>query len=279
MNFALSNQKSFCMRKTVLAITTVLMVIAACTIASVFNQAGAQTAKKVKKMEKRILFVLTSHDQKGNTGQPTGYYLAEVSHPWEVLYSAGYEIDFVSPKGGKAPVDGFNLEDPINKKFWENTQYRSKVENTLKPEEVDASKYAAIFYAGGHGTMWDFPENQAIAEIARKIYEANGIISAVCHGPAGLINIKLSNGKYLVDGKRINAFTNEEEVAVQLDEVVPFLLESKLIERGAIFEKSGLWQKHVASDQRVVTGQNPASAHGVGEAVLRELQKLEKKEK
>lgn len=105
-------------------------------------------------------------------------------------------------------------------------------------------------------------------------YEKNGVVSAVCHGPAGLVNIKLSNGKYLVDGKKINAFTNEEEAAVKLDEVVPFRLESKLIERGAKFEKCGLWQTHVTVDERVVTGQNPQSAHAVGEAVLEELKKL-----
>lgn len=259
------------MKKTMSKITTGFLVIAICTMGSVFGQAVAQSKKQVAKMEKRILFVVTSHDKKGSTGQPTGYYLAEVAHPWDVLHSAGYEIDFVSPKGGKAPVDGFNLEDPINKKFWDNQTYRQKVENTMKPSEVDPSKYVAILYAGGHGTMWDFPDNQEIAEIARQIYEANGVVSAVCHGPAGLVNIKLSNGKYLVDGKKINAFTNEEEVAVKLDNVVPFLLESKLMERGAVFEKSGLWQKHVTVDQRVVTGQNPASAQAVGEAILQLL--------
>lgn len=226
---------------------------------------------KTKAM-KKILFVVTSHDKKGNTGESTGFYLSEVSHPWDVLVSAGYEIDFVSPKGGKAPVDGFNLEDPTNKKFWENTAYRNKIENTMKPSEVDTTKYEAIFYAGGHGTMWDLPENTEIAEIARKIYESNGLVSAVCHGPSGLLNIKLSNGKYLVDGKKINAFTNEEENAVKLENVVPFLLETKLIERGAKFEKSGLWQEHVTVDQRVITGQNPQSAHAVGVAMLNILQ-------
>lgn len=256
-----------------LTIATGLMVIAACTIISI-NQATAQTQKTVKKMEKRVLFVVTSHDKKGSTGQPTGYYLAEVAHPWHVLHTAGYDIDFVSPKGGKAPVDGFNLEDPINKMFWDNKIYRAKIENTMKPSEVDVTKYSAIFYAGGHGTMWDFADNTELAEIARKIYEANGIVSAVCHGPAGLINIKLSNGKYLVDGKKINAFTNEEETAVKLENVVPFLLETKLKDRGAVFEKSGLWQKHVTVDSRVVTGQNPASAQGVGEVTLAELEKV-----
>src|SRR5690606_20733211 len=130
----------------------------------------------------------------------------------------------------------------------------------------------AIHYAGGHGTMWDFPDNKELAAIAARIYENNGIVSAVCHGPAGLVNVQLSNGKYLIEGKKINAFTNEEETAVKLDKVVPFLLETKLIERGAKFEKSGLWQPHVVIDQRLVTGQNPQSAKEVGMAVLKLLQ-------
>ncbi|RAW03511.1 type 1 glutamine amidotransferase domain-containing protein [Pseudochryseolinea flava] len=219
-------------------------------------------------MKKKILFVVTSHDKKGSTGEPTGYYLGEVSHPWEVLHNAGYEIDFVSPQGGKAPVDGFNLDDSVNNKFWNDKTHRHKVENTLKPSQVNPKEYVAIFYAGGHGAMWDFAENVTLAEIAKIIYESNGVVGAVCHGPAGLVNIKLSNGKYLVEGKKINAFTNEEEIAVGLEKVVPFALETKLIERGAKFEKSGLWQNHVATDSRIVTGQNPQSAKSVGEAML-----------
>lgn len=135
---------------------------------------------------------------------------------------AGYTVDFVSPKGGKAPVDGFNLSDPINKAFWESDD-RRKVEHTYTPEQVNPADYAAIHYAGGHGTMWDFADNTALAAIAAGIYENGGIVSAVCHGPAGLVNIKLSDGRYLVDGKRVNAFTNEEENAVKLETVVPFL--------------------------------------------------------
>lgn len=235
---------------------------------------GHLTKAQTSTMKKKILFVVTSHDKKGATGEPTGYYLSEVSHPWEVLHNAGYEIDFVSPKGGKAPVDGFDLSDPINKKFWEDEKYRNRIENTLKPSEVKTEEYVAIHYAGGHGAMWDFAGNEALAVIATKIYENNGIVSAVCHGPAGLVNIRLSNGKYLVDGKKVNAFTNEEEAGVKLENVVPFLLEDKLIERGAKFEKSGLWQTHVTVDERLVTGQNPQSAKEVGEAVLTELKKL-----
>lgn len=270
-NFVSSIKKK--MKKLAKTITTGLMVIAGCTILSVSNNATAQI-KNQDKMEKKILFVVTSHDKKGGTGQPTGYYLSEVSHPWEVLHEAGYEIDFVSPKGGKAPVDGFNLDDATNKRFWENTRYRVKIEDTMKPSEVNPEGYVAILFAGGHGTMWDFADNVELATIAQKIYENNGVVSAVCHGPAGLINIKLNNGKFLVAGKKINAFSNEEEIAVGLEKVVPFMLETALIERGAIFEKSGLWQPHVVADQRVVTGQNPQSARGVGEATLAELEKL-----
>ncbi len=229
--------------------------------------------KKSNHMKNKILFVITSHDKKGNTGESTGYYLGEVSHPWEVLHKAGYEIDFVSPKGGTPPVDGFDLKDPVNKEFWENKEYKNKIDNSLQPSQVDPAQYAAIFYAGGHGAMWDFADNTQLAGIASKIYENGGIVAGVCHGPAGLVNIKLNNGKYLVDGKKINAFTNEEETEVKLTHVVPFLLEDQLKARGAKFEKSGLWQTHVVTDQRVITGQNPQSAKGVGEAILEELKK------
>lgn len=231
------------------------------------------TKKKMDdKAKKKILFVLTSHSKLGETGKETGYYLSEVSHPWHVLHNAGYEIDFVSPKGGEPPVDGFDLKDPINNSFWKNEVYQTKLKNTKKPNEVDFNEYAAIHYAGGHGTMWDLPNNKKIAKIAAKIYENNGVVSAVCHGPAGIVNIKLNNGKFLVDGKRVNSFTNEEEKAVKLENKVPFLLESKLKERGAKFEKSELWQEHVTVDGRLITGQNPASATAIGNAILQQLQ-------
>lgn len=250
-----------------------ILVIVLISFVSAMPFGAAAQTKKAKNMEKKILFVVTSHDKKGSTGEPTGFYLGEAAHPWEVLHDAGYVIDFVSPKGGKAPVDGFDLTDPVNKKFWENAEYHKKIENTLKPSDVKPGDYAAIYYAGGHGAMWDFADNTALQQIAAAIYEKGGIVGAVCHGPAGLVNIKLSNGKYLVDGKKINAFTNEEEEAVGLTKVVPFLLEDGLIKHGAKFEKSGLWQVHVTVDNRVVTGQNPQSAKGVGEAILTELKK------
>lgn len=227
--------------------------------------------QKTKPMKKKILFVVTSHDTKGSTGEKTGYYLAEVSHAWKVLTDAGYEIDFVSPKGGNPPVDGFDLTDKENKAFWENKYYHNKISNSLKPADVNPKEYVAIYYAGGHGAMWDLPDNTEIAAIAAKIYEQNGIVAAVCHGPAGLVNIKLSNGAYLIAGKKVNGFTNEEEELVKLTKVVPFLLEDQMKNRGGIFEKSAAWQTHVAIDQRVITGQNPQSAKAVGEAVAKAL--------
>ena len=228
-------------------------------------------------MKKKILFVVTSHGIKGYTGKPTGYYLSEVSHPWKVFRKAGFEIDFVSPKGGNPPVDGFDLNDPVNKDFWEDKVYRKKIENTMKPEHIRPEDYMAIYYAGGHGTMWDFPDNEKLAEIARRIYENGGVVGAVCHGPSGFVNLKLSDGNYLVHGKHVNSYTNEEEIASGLERAVPFLLETKLIQRGAKYEKSGPKQPHVARDERLVTGQNPASAKKVGEAMVEDLQKVEQK--
>jgi len=227
---------------------------------------------------KKILFVLSSqgtYTSEDGQIKETGYFLPELTHAWDVLEKANYEIDFVSPKGGKAPVYGIDLEDPINKRFLENSTYKAKVENTFSPKQVTSKDYQAIYYVGGHGTMWDFPENIYLATLAAQIYENQGVIGGVCHGPAGLINIKLSNGEYLVKGKKINAFTNEEEQLVKMDKIVPFSLEDELINKGAIFEKSAPWEKHIASDQRVVTGQNPASAQGVGEEILHILQKLQ----
>lgn len=224
-------------------------------------------------MKKKILFVVTSHNQLGDTGKPTGYYLAEVTHPWAILRDAGYVIDFVSPKGGNAPAEAVDMEDAINKCFWEDSAYLSKIQNTLKPSEVNPDEYVAIFYAGGHGVMWDFADNPELANIAAKIYEQGGIVSAVCHGPAALLNIKLSSGEYLIQGKKINSFTNKEEIAVGTENTVPFMLETALRERGAAFEGAGLWESHTTVDQRIITGQNPQSAKNVGRAILNELSK------
>ncbi|OJT37299.1 type 1 glutamine amidotransferase domain-containing protein [Serratia plymuthica] len=223
-------------------------------------------------MTKRILFVLTSHDRKGPTeaadAAPSGFYLSEVTHPHKVFTEAGFSVDFVSPKGGKTHVDGLELGDAINAAFWHDPERRVATENTLAPSEVDPDAYAAIFYAGGHVTMWDFPDSTELAAIAARIYERGGVVSAVCHGPAGLVNLKLANGSYLVAGKEVSAFTNEEERAVGLYDTVPFLLADVLAERGAKHLPGANFQAQVVVSERLVTGQNPASAKGVAAAVL-----------
>lgn len=195
-------------------------------------------------MKKKILFVVTSHDRLGNTNNPTGYYLSEVSHPWSVLISAGYEIDFVSPKGGKAPAEAVDLTDEINKAFWENSVYRFKIEHTLNPQEVNPVEYIAVFYAGGHGVMWDYPNNQDLGRIAQTIYENGGVVSAVCHAPAALLNVKLSNGELLIKGRKINSFTNEEEKFLNTDSIVPFMLETEL-KKEVVFLKNPVCGSHM----------------------------------
>lgn len=223
-------------------------------------------------MSQKILIVLTSHDQLGNTGKETGFYLPEVSHPVDVFDRAGLVVEYVSPKGGKAPMIGIDLTDPLNAAFLDHAEKMAQVENTLHPTQVNPSEYAAIFYAGGHGTMWDFPDNEDLARIAASIYEQGGIVGAVCHGPAGLINIH-DGRSYLVAGKVVSCFTNAEEMAVGLADVVPFLLEDKLTERGATVEKAANFEAKVIVSDRLVTGQNPASAKGVAEQIVALLAK------
>lgn len=219
----------------------------------------------------KILFVLTSHDQKGDTGKPTGFYLGEATHPYEVVTKAGYAVEFVSPKGGKAPVDGFDLKDPVNNKLWNDETFRKGIEHTMKPDQVRAQDYAAVLYVGGHGTMWDFPDQAQIASLAAAVYDRGGVVAAVCHGPAGLLNVCLANGDYLVKGKNVAAFTNEEEAAVKLEKVVPFLLADELEKRGANHQAAPNFEKKVVVSERLVTGQNPASATGVGEEIVKLL--------
>jgi putative intracellular protease/amidase len=148
----------------------------------------------------------------------------------------------------------------------------AKLERSAVPAAVDPSAYRAVFYAGGHGTMWDLPDDAGLARIATAIFEAGGVVSAVCHGPVGLVNVKLSDGSYLIAGKEVAAFTNDEERAMKLAEVVPFLLVDKLVERGARHRAAADWKPLTVVDGRLVTGQNPASAVGVAEAVVKLLQ-------
>lgn len=219
---------------------------------------------------KPVLFVLTSHGTKGSTGAATGYYLGEVTHPLAELQESGLAVEFASIQGGEPPVDGLDLNDAINARFWQDAGFRHQVAHTQRLADVDPSKYSAIFFAGGHGAMWDFPQSAAVLRVTRSIYEAGGVVGAVCHGPAALVNVTLSDGTPLVAGKRMAAFTDSEEHAVQLEKVVPFLLARTLVEKGALHQPAPDWNPQVVVDGRLVTGQNPQSASGVG-AAMRDL--------
>ncbi|MDI3288752.1 type 1 glutamine amidotransferase domain-containing protein [Polyangium sp. 15x6] len=261
-------------RRVVLLALLAAAGLTACGGAPSPHLSDVSTSKsKEKAMTKRVLIATTSHDKKGDTGESTGAYLPEVAHPYAVFKEAGYTIDFASVKGGQVPLDGVDRKDPVQAAFLDDAQVVARLHASAPAEKVDPAAYDAIFFAGGHGTMWDFPDNAAFASVAAKIYERGGVVAAVCHGPAALVNVRLSTGEYLVAGKQVSAFTNEEERAVKLEKVVPFLLEDKLVERGARFVPAPNWQKQVVVSERLVTGQNPASAAGVAEATVKLLEK------
>lgn len=219
---------------------------------------------------KPVLIVMTSHGTKGESGDPTGFFLSEVTHPLAVFDAADIPVAFASIQGGEPPIDGFDLDDETNRRYWNNPMFRAAIRSTQKLADVDPADYSAIFFAGGHGAMWDLPGNAAVNDITRAIYEVGGVVGAVCHGPAALVDVTLSDGRHLVDGRRVSAFTDSEERAVGLENVVPFLLASRLVERGANHQPADDWTPQVVTDERLITGQNPQSATGVGEA-LRDL--------
>lgn len=211
----------------------------------------------------RVLIALTSHSQLGDTGRSTGFYASEAAEPWSVFTKAGFDVDLVSVAGGKPPVDGVDETDADQQQFFAEAD----LENTPTAAELNPADYDAIFYAGGHGAMWDFPGDKALASLAVGIYEKGGVVAAVCHGPAGLIDLRLTDGSYLVDGKNVAGFTNAEENAVGLTEVVPYLLADALTAHGAIHHPAADFTDQVITDGRLVTGQNPASARSTAVAV------------
>lgn len=227
-------------------------------------------------MNKNALIVVTNHNKLGNTDEKTGWFLAEVSHVYWPLINAGFTVDFASPKGGEAPVEekSMKLDDPENKSFVEKLNVKTGIA-TIAMKNIDPSKYGVIYFAGGHGTMWDFPDNADIERVTSLIYENGGVVSAVCHGPSALTSIKLSDGKYLINDKTINSFTDSEEREVGKDKIVPFLLESRLRDRGGKFEAGKNWENKVVVDGRLVTGQNPQSASSLGQAIVRTFSQLE----
>ncbi|GAB1515571.1 type 1 glutamine amidotransferase domain-containing protein [Actinophytocola sp. KF-1] len=215
---------------------------------------------------KAILLALTSHDDLGGL-RKTGFYVPEAAHPWRVFRDAGFAVDLVSVNGGRPPMDGFDADDGTQRDFVKLPE----LGNTRRAAEVDAVGYDAILYVGGHGTMWDFPDDEGLARLGRDIYEAGGVVAAVCHGPSALLNLTLTDGTYLVEGKEVSAFTNTEEEAVGLAGVVPFLLQSALEDRGAKHVGAPDFEPQVSVSDRLVTGQNPASATKVAEEVVRLL--------
>lgn len=213
----------------------------------------------------RALIALTSHSELGDTGRKTGYYVGEAAEPWEVFRAAGYDVDLVSVAGGEPPVDGRDTDDRTQNDFLAT----AGVTDTPKAATVDPDGYDVIVFAGGHGTMWDFPDDPDLARIARGVYERGGVVAAVCHGPSALVNLTLSDGSRLIAGKRVAGFTNDEEAAVGLTDEVPFLLADKLTEAGAQHVPAPNFTEHVVVDGRLVTGQNPQSARALAEAVVK----------
>jgi putative intracellular protease/amidase len=223
----------------------------------------------------KVLIVVTNHSELGDSGKKTGYYLPEVTHPYFKFVEAGHEVDFASPLGGKAPMDekSRDLSDSYNKKFLDNPNLIGQLDKTIALSKIKPKDYQAIVFAGGHGTMWDFRSSKVIKNLTREIYEKGGIVAAVCHGPAALLDVALSNGQYLLKNRKVTGFTNEEEEIVKLTKTMPFLLETKMREQGATFLKADPWQEKVVTDQRVVTGQNPASASKLALEVIKLIKK------
>ncbi|WP_258545286.1 type 1 glutamine amidotransferase domain-containing protein [Micromonospora provocatoris] len=213
----------------------------------------------------RALIALTSHSELGRTGRSTGYYVGEAAEPWEVFRAAGYDVDLASVAGGEPPVDGRDENDTTQNDFLAT----AGVTDTPKAADVDPERYDVILFAGGHGTMWDFPDDPDLARIARSVHERGGVVAAVCHGPSALVNLTLSDGSRLIAGKRVAGFTNSEEAAVGLTDEVPFLLADKLTEAGAQHVPAPDFTEHVVVDGRLVTGQNPQSARAVADAVVK----------
>jgi putative intracellular protease/amidase len=225
-------------------------------------------------MAKKILVVLTGTAKYPNLYRATGVWLGEAVHFVEKVEKAGFEVDYVSPEGGYTPIDPHSLSQaqPIDWDWYQDKPFMSRLGATRKPSEVRAEDYAAIYFVGGHGVIWDFPDNEELQALSRKIYEDGGIVSSVCHGAAALLNIKLSDGTLLVKGRQVTGFSNEEEKLAELDQFVPYLTEDELTKRGATYRKADRpWATYAIEDGRLVTGQNPASGGAVADLVIRQL--------
>ena len=225
----------------------------------------------------KILFVLTSHDQLGNTGEKTGFWIEEFAAPYYYLVDKGVDVILASPKGGQPPIDPTSAK-PENQteatiRFKADVELQEKLSKTHVLAEVSSDDYDAVFYPGGHGPLWDLAESADSAKLIESFYQSNKPVSFVCHAPAALKNVKNTDGEPLVKGKNVTGFTNTEEALVQLTDVVPFLVEDMLKENGGIYSKKGDFEEYAIEDGLLITGQNPASSEKVAELLLNKLQK------
>ena len=243
-------------------------------VALTFSCLTATAQKQNKKVMKKVLFVLTSHDKLGNTGEKTGFWTEEFAAPYYELADKGVQIDIATPLGGQPPIDP-KSEDPSaatddTKRLDNDTAVLSKLKNTKKLTEVNQAYYDAVFYPGGHGPLWDLAEDKTSIALIEAFYTNKKPVAFVCHSPGALKNVKV-NGEYLVKGKKITGFSNSEEEAVGLTKVVPFLLEDVLQSNGATYSKVGDWQPYAVEDGLLITGQNPASSTLVAQKLLNQL--------
>lgn len=227
---------------------------------------------------KKILIAETNIDQYGNdASRKTGVWLEEITSFYDVVTKAGYEVDFASPKGGMVPVDPHSMHADFRTMeiYGDLKFHKAALEETKKLSDLHADDYIAIYFGGGHGVIWDFPEDANLQKLAEGIYAAGGYITSVCHGEVGLINLHDQNGDYLIRGKKINGFTNEEEGMNGTDKILPYLGESELVKHGAEFVKGHPFTEFAISDQRFITGQNPMSSAKVAAMLVEALKSRE----
>lgn len=220
----------------------------------------------------KVLFVLTSHSDLGDTGQKTGFWIEEFAAPYYVMADAGVELTIASPKGGQPPIDPKSdspeNQTPATKRFHADEVLKSKLSDSLKLSEVQEGDYDAVFYPGGHGPLWDLAEDKSSISLIESFHQNNKPVAFVCHAPAALVHVKAANGEPLVKGKQVTGFSNTEEEAVQLTEVVPFLLEDELKNLGATYSKGSDWSSYVKKDGLLITGQNPGSSEEAAKLLL-----------
>lgn len=223
----------------------------------------------------KVLFVLTSHDELGNTGKKTGFWVEEFAAPYYFLKDNGVDITIASPKGGQPPIDPKSDEPdaqtPATERFHKDKETQEKLSKSLKLAAVNQSDYDAVFYPGGHGPLWDLAEDKDSIALIESFIQNNKPVSAVCHAPAIFKRTKNADGTSLVKGKNVTGFTNSEEEGVQLTSIVPFLVEDMLIANGANYSKGEDWAPYVLEDGLLITGQNPASSELVAEHLLKRL--------